>query len=251
MRRTRYPQVSLPRTRTVSGGGVLASVMIHLAVILAVLWEPAPESNLSPQFGGPGLRGGGGGGGTERIDFIVMPAYQSTSQEVALPTPEPVPPQTLVRPEIVPITRRDVRQQAVPRRRLVAALVRGVGIGTGSGAGAGTGVGAGVGSGEGTGAGSGIGPGTGGGGGNIYPPTPRQTFIPPTDRPDDVKGRSFEVHFWVDEGGQVTNVSVEPTMGDRQYREKFIALMYDYVFTPALAADGAAVAGEIIITFTL
>ncbi len=102
-----------------------------------------------------------------------------------------------------------------------------------------------------TGRGAAEGPGTGEGGGDAFPPKLIEMLVPPTDRPDAVKGRSFELRFWVDENGRVTHVSVEPAIGDAQYHERFIRTMYDFFFEPATDAEGMPIPGETVITITL
>ncbi|MGH7751216.1 MAG: hypothetical protein ACREN5_00230, partial [Gemmatimonadales bacterium] len=120
-----------------------------------------------------------------------------------------------------------------------------------SGAGSGAGSGTGTGSGQGSGVGAGVGPGTGGTGGDVFPPQARYSILPPLPKPAAVRGKSFQVHFWVSAAGRVTKVRVSPEIPDGAYRKKFLTLMHEYTFAPARTLDGTAVAGETTITVTL
>ncbi len=229
------------------------SAVLHLLILLLIIWRPGFDSNVERAAGGFGLPGGGGGGGAPRINLILLPSYQSSTRQVAVSATEPVVPVEAFQPEIVPISRPLVLAQVTPRRELVAVLVRGVGDGVRRAVGSGTGAGGGVGSGRGTGRGADEGPGTGGrgGGGDAFPPKLIEMLVPPTDRPDAVKGRSFELRFRVDVNGRVTHVSVEPAIGDAQYHERFIRTMYDFFFEPATDDEGIPIPGEAVITITL
>lgn len=229
------------------------SAVLHLLILLLIVWRPGSDANADRAAGGFGLPGGGGGRGAPRINLILLPSYQSSTREVAVSATEPVAPVEAFHPEIVPISRPLAQIQLTPRRELAAVLVRGVGDGVRRAVGLGTGAGGGVGSGRGTGRGAAEGPGTGegGGGGDAFPPKLIEMLVPPTDRPDAVKGRSFELRFWVDENGRVTHVSVEPAIGDAQYHERFIRTMYDFFFEPATDAEGMPIPGETVITITL
>lgn len=221
------------------------SAVLHLLIFLLIILRPGSDSNADRAAGGFGLLGGGGGRGAPRINLILLPSYQSSTREVAVSVTEPVAPVEAFHPEIVPISRPIAQAQVTPRRELAAVLVRGVGDGVGRAVGSGTGAGGGAGSGRGTGSGAGE------GGGDAFPPKLIAMLVPPTDRPNAVKGRSFELRFLVDENGRVTHVSVEPAIGDAQYRERFIRTMYDFLFEPATDAEGIPIPGETVITITL
>ncbi len=90
-----------------------------------------------------------------------------------------------------------------------------------------------------------------GGGSELLAPRPRYTVLPPLDRPASVRGKSFKVRFWVNQFGNVTRVEVSPEIPDAEYREKFLALMYQYSFEPARRPDGTPVAGQAVLTVTL
>lgn len=99
--------------------------------------------------------------------------------------------------------------------------------------------------------GSGGGTGVSGEGAELLAPRPRYTVLPPLDRPASVRGKSFQVRFWVDPLGKVTRVEVSPEIPDAEYRKKFLALMYEYTFEPARRPDGTPVAGTAVLTITL
>jgi hypothetical protein len=46
-------------------------------------------------------------------------------------------------------------------------------------------------------------------------------------------------------------VDVSPPIPDADYRKRFVQLMYEYTFAPAMRPDGVPVAGEMVITITL
>jgi len=228
------------------------SVMLHAVIIFALVWDwSSPEpmlATLTP--GGPGPAGGGGGGGGPRITYVLIPAYQP---------PVKAPPQPEVRPEDIVIPKPAVQlveiQQPVfeiPKSAMAAgAPVIGQGPGTGGGPGAGTGTGGGIGSGRGTGTGSGVGPGTGGQGGDIFPPAPRYTILPPAPVPPSVKGKVILARFTVGVDGRVLSVEIQPQIRDVEYRQRFMAQLYQWTFAPAVTRDGVLVRGEIVVTLTL
>jgi protein TonB len=116
-----------------------------------------------------------------------------------------------------------------------------------TGGGAGT-IGGGAGAGPGTGT-TGAGPGAGGG--SVFPPQAQYSILPPLPKPASVRGKSFRVHFWVSSSGRVTRVDVNPQIPDEEYRKRFVELMRQYTFTPAMRPDGTPTAGEMVITITL
>jgi protein TonB len=228
------------------------SVLLHALVIFALVWDwsgpPTMVATLTP--GGPGPAGGGGGGGGPRIAYVLIPAYQPPSK-----TPE----HPQVKPEEIVIPKPQVQEVQleqpvfeIPKSAQEAgAPVIGQGPGTGGGPGAGTGTGGGVGSGRGTGMGSGVGPGTGGQGGDVFPPAPRYTILPPAPVPQSVKGKVILARFTVGIDGRVINVEIQPQIRDVDYRQRFIAQLYQWTFAPAVTRDGVLVRGEIVVTLTL
>jgi protein TonB len=233
---------------------VVLSALLHGSLIAALILGAAATTNeVLRTIGGPGPRGGGGGGGAGTVRYIELPPLASAGMRLVPQADEPRRP----RPEVV-LPRPTVAQadlQPVPQDLSAladaSAPVDGAGLGSGSGPGAGTGTGGGVGSGTGSGIGSGEGPGTGGGeGGAVLPPEPKFIIVP-ADRPGSVRGRQYDVHFWVDRTGKVTKVEVDPDIPDAAYRRKFLEQMYKFQFTPARTLDGTPVDGHLIIPITL
>lgn len=237
MTRPTPPSLRLPRTDPPFLRSIAGSAVLHLVVIAALVWAMGRADLMPPSLPGePGPMGGGGGGGGEHritlFTFSPPPAAHATVQPVTLPGIREIP---VDPPRVEPIEERLLTDVLIPAG------------GVSGGAGAGTGTGGGVGPGT----GAGIGPGAGGTGGDVFPPQARYSILPPLPKPAAVRGKSFEVQFWVDAQGSVTKVQVSPEIPDGAYRKKFIALMYQYTFAPARKRDGTAVAGETIITITL
>jgi protein TonB len=230
------PALRVPRTDRSFVRSIAGSAALHLGVIAALVWGVGRGDLTPPSVpGGPGPLGGGGG--SQRITFLTFsppPAARPSVQAVSLPVVREIP-MELPRPE------------PVSERVLTDVLLPPSGVRGGAGTGTGTGTGAGVGPGM----GSGIGPGTGGTGGDVFPPQARYSILPPLPKPAAVRGKSFQVRFWVDASGGVTKVQVSPEIPDGAYRKKFLSLMYEYTFAPARKLDGTPVAGQTILTITL
>jgi protein TonB len=229
------------------------SVALHALIIFALVFDWSSRSHvmqtaLTP--GGPGPVGGGGGGGGQRITYVLIPPYQE-------------PPKTAEKPEVQlqdivipapPVQQVEIQQPVfeIPKAAQDAgAPVIGQGPGTGGGPGAGSGSGGGIGSGQGTGVGSATGPGTGGQGGDIFPPAPRYTILPPAPVPQSVKGKVISARFTVDTDGRVIKVEIDPQIRDAEYRQRFMAQLYQWTFAPAVTREGVSVRGEIVVTLTL
>ncbi len=251
-RRRRIPQARFPEPPGISFRYFVISVIIHAAVLAALLWVQVSEVERPPASGFPGLAGGGGGGGGPVITYVAL-APPPAAPRAALEIPVPPRELRLPVPEVKEITRHvpRVTQDLLKNiRPIQLARTVGAGAGIGGGRGAGTGSGGGIGSGEGTGIGSGVGPGSGGEG-VVFPPTVRYTFLPPLPRPSSVQGQTFLVHFAVDPQGRVTDVEVEPRIADGGYRKKFVNTMLRFRFKPAHLRDGTNVAGATVLSFTL
>ncbi|KPK05868.1 MAG: hypothetical protein AMS20_05605 [Gemmatimonas sp. SG8_28] len=250
--RPTVPHFRTPRPTERFGRGVVVSALLHGAAIGAFIGGVAANTVVLRNIGGPGPRGGGGGGGGSEVRYVEVPPIASASAPATARTEERAQPPieiTLPRPSVARMSETTASLPSLSR--VVPATVVGQGPGTGGGVGAGSGTGGGVGSGQGAGIGSGVGPGSGGGeGGSVLPPEPKFIIVP-ADRPGSVRGREFEVHFWVDRQGKVTKVEVEPDIGDATYRRKFLEQMYQFQFTPARTLDGRPVDGHIVIPITL
>ncbi|MBI2537802.1 MAG: hypothetical protein HYW06_12745 [Gemmatimonadetes bacterium] len=213
---------------------VAVSAAVHLAVILWRVWETGRPPATVPSAP-PGPAGGGG----RRVEYLSLPPYRAPAPPDQT-RPQPLPSRPIMRAEVQDITPTTSVADVVPATPLPGALQ--------GGAGAGTGV-AGIGTPRGTGAGSGAGP--AGGSGEAFPPQARYSILPPLPKPASVRGKSFRVRFWVSPTGRVTRVDVSPPIPDPEYRKRFIELMYQYTFTPAMRPDGTPVAGQAILTITL
>ncbi len=252
-RRPRIPRARFPEPPRWSGRSFVLSLIFHIAVIGALLWQQSADPDHGTGVGAGGLAGGGGGGGGPRITFVALappPAAATAVPREPLPVQRAWP---LPVPQVRQITRNLPQVTAdLPKniRPIQFARTIGAGAGIGGGRGAGTGSGGGIGSGQGTGVGSGTGPGTGGDGA-VFPPTVRYTFLPPLPRPSSVQGQTFVVRFAVDPQGRVSDVEVEPRIQDGGYRKKFIETMFRFRFKPAHLRDGTSVAGATILSFTL
>ena len=113
------------------------------------------------------------------------------------------------------------------------------------------GAGRGRGGGTGSGRGPGMGPDSGGAGGSLYPPTPRQVIMPPSDRPASVRGKMFTILFEISERGDVMRVSINPMPSDHGFARDFLERLRRYRFTPARTLDGRPIAALYPLTITL
>lgn len=234
--------------------GFVLSALIHLALFL-ILFLPAlvAQQMLAPETQGAGGAGpaGGGGGGTggtggaavkpERLQYIqVAPAPPPVA---STPVPNPVvPPKQIVPPPVEQKPAPPV--QTPPTAPVTGPAVAAPGTGGGSGndgsGGNGPGSGGGVGSGVGTGRGSGTGPGTGGGPGTVYPPTVTNLAILPIPVPGKVRPYKLIAYFDVDERGNATLISFNPSK-DSNYNKKIREMLAEVRFRPAVRWDGTAV----------
>jgi len=237
MRLPAPPTLRLPRTGRSFHRPVAVSAAVHLAVLLLLLWEAGRPAESFPS-GPPGPSGREGGGGGWRVEYLALPPYRAPAP------PDQTRPQ---RPQPPPIIQAEVRDVA-PTTSLAAVVSLAAPPGA-VGAGAGAGSGGGVGVGRGPGTGSGVG--RGGGAGEVFPPQALHTILPPLPKPASMRGKSFRVHFWVSPTGRVTRVDVSPPIPDGDYRKRFVQLMYEYTFTPAMRPDGTPVAGETVLVITL
>jgi periplasmic protein TonB len=245
-RRRLRPPAGLPfHSRRKGWQGTVASVAVH-ALLVALLLSPAVHSGFSgtPAVGGggPGDPGGGGGGGGARAQRSAGDRLQFVTIR---PAPAPPPEAVAAVPDASQVRPPEPQSPAAPALPTVPvgtaiATGEGEGSGGGTGAGAGPGTGGGVGSGIGTGRGSGVGPGTGGGPGEIYPPTPTQFFLPPLPAPERIKPYHLIAWFDVDERGNATLLSFNPSR-DAGYNRRLRDVLLTLRFRPAVRADGTPV----------
>jgi TonB family protein len=249
-RRLQVPTARLPRDDKRFTSGVAVSAMVHGGALLVFVIVAASTAEVFTALAGPGPAGGGGGGGNAIVRYMELPAWASSEPAAEVPETEPVE-LALPQPNLTTIPEQiQTWQPPALRRPTLQAVQLGRGPGAGGGPGAGTGTGGGAGSGQGTGVGSGVGPGSGTGDGTAFPPEPRFIIVP-ADRPSSVRGREFQVRFWVNATGRVTRVEVEPSIEDSEYRRKFLDQMYQFQFTPARTMDGTPVDGVVVIPITL
>lgn len=277
------PPVGIPRREQTRWQGWLISLLAHLLLLLFII-IPAIDSDIDlghrQGAGGAGPAGGGGGGSSggagdngPRLRFVqVAPAASAPAKISTVPpvAPPVVPPPPAVKPPLPKPLPRAVIPAAVPPQPVQATQppqppqptqpiqpsptsgtsAAGTGSGTGksSGAGAGPGTGGGVGSGEGTGRGSATGPGTGGGTAHIYPPTPRQFFLPPLPPPSRVKGFRLTAWFDVDSTGKATLLRFTPTP-DGDYNKRLREILVAVRFRPAVRPDGVPVRDTVDVQF--
>ena len=218
-------------------------MLLH-ALVLALILSPTVHSGFSgdPAVGGGGAGpagGGGGGGGAprstgDRIRFVtVRPAPPPAPAVVVADASKVTPP--VPAPPVVP----SAPLATPPASGAAGASASGEGAG-GAGPGAGPGTGGGVGSGIGTGRGTGVGPGTGGGPGENYPPTPTQFFLPPLPAPDRIKPYHLIAWFDVDERGNATLLSFNPSR-DGGYNRRLREVLLTLRFRPAVRPDGTTI----------
>ena len=229
---------------------MILSAVVHAALIFAALYGGSRLMVADRMPGAGRGRGGGGGGGASRALLLYSPPAAAPAGPT-LPLPPP-----LVVPKVPPVPLPEVKPPDVTppppqlsTAQLLAALGRAAGPGQGSGAGPGAGSGSGGGNGSGRGAGTG--PDSGGAGGRLYPPTPRQIILPPSDRPASVRGTTITVRFEISERGDVMRVSMSPTPRDHTFASQFAERLKQYTFTPATTLDGRPVAAIYEIRITL
>ena len=227
---------------------MILSAVVHVALVFAVIYSGSRLMVADRMPGaGRGRGGGGGGGGARALLLYTPPAPPAAGPALPLPPqlqmPKAVP---IPLPELKPP---DIAPPTLSTAQLLAAL--GPGEGPGKGTGAGPGAGAGTGGGTGSGRGTGMGPDSGGGGGNLYPPSPRQIILPPSDRPASVRGTTITVRFEISPRGEVMRVSLSPTPRDRSFADQFAERLRRYAFNPATTLDGRPVAAIYEIRITL
>lgn len=258
-RRRHLPALGLPPSRERRKGWAVASLLLHLLLIVALIGQvrlhtgdvkeiPTGAGGPGPAGGGGGGHGGSGGAPVEHLQFVQV-APQLAAQALVQPAPTPppvvVPPKPAVPPPQdakTPPTSKVEPPVAAAKIPAVASVVPGVGGGAGHDGtnGAGPGSGGGVGSGVGTGRGSGIGPGTGGGTQVNYDPSPIELFIPPMPVPKRVQGFHLVAQFDVDATGKVLDFKFTPTP-DGGYNKRLDEVFRNYKFRPGTRPDGTPI----------
>jgi len=256
VRRRSLPALGLPRGREDRRASALASLLVHVLIVMLLVTPFAVHHAIVEEprgAGGPGPAGGGGGGHagsggapmTERLQFMQVapqpaPAAPAPTPTVQVPPTTPVPPPEPVKvePQPTPPVASKVATVA-PATAPQVAPMPGVGGGTGHDGtnGSGPGTGGGVGTGVGTGRGSGMGPGTGGGNQENYPPSLQEMAIPPMPVPDKVRGAHVVAEFDVDSTGRVLGYDFSRTK-DGDYNKRLDEIFRRYRFKPGSTPDG-------------
>ena len=95
-----------------------------------------------------------------------------------------------------------------------------------------------------------MGPGTGGEGGAVFAPEPRAIIYPFEEPPASVRGRQFQIRFWVDLRGKVTKVEITPEIEDKRFRAALLERVSSWTFYPARTAEGRPVNGQFVTTYS-
>ena len=225
---------------------------MHALILFLILAPIVGSSDFThdPALGGGGAgpAGGGGGGangpalGAEHLEFVRVrsdPTVMPKPKPLTVPPVKPPEPKPQVESPVVPAP-----VQSTPP----TTTTNGEATGNAGTAGAGPGSGGGVGSGVGPGRGSSVGPGTGGGPGKDFPPTLRDLFIPPLPAPDRIKPYHLIAWFDVDEKGNATLISFNPSK-DGGYNRSLTEVLRSLRFRPGVHADGTPMRDTVDVHF--
>ena len=205
-------------------GGLLAAVLLHLAILFSVRSTPVPISPFAAAGPAQGdvSAAAGGGGGMEAIEFRVR---QPQAEPQPQPTPLPVPEPPIIEIEAEPEP--ELPPDADPE---ITLALPGVGTGTAAGA-----KGASMGPGTAEGRGEGGGGTEEEGGSGIVAPVPRGMILPPSDRPRGVRGTEITVWVFVTPQGRVVpdSTRIDPPTSDRKYNRRLKETAAEWVFDPA------------------
>lgn len=266
------PPIGVPARRDTKWAGAvsLALHLLLLALMIVPLLIVHDAEDATRGAGGAGPAGGGGGGSQggartpytkEDLRFVQVapppppPAPQPKPNALVPPVPTPIPPPkpVVVPPPVVPppsAAAPETKPDSTPTT-VASGNAPGAGNGAGitGGPGAGPGTGGGTGTGAGTGRGSGVGPGNGGGEGTIFPPTAELMLIPELPVPGGLRGKTFLVHFEIDETGRVARVDIDTGNSgyDRRLRDRFM----QFKWRPAHRANGTPVAAGVDVPLSL
>lgn len=221
--------------------GVIASILLHAALLLYFHREPVP---VSPFVAAGPDRGdveaaAGGSGGMEIIEFRIAAAQPEAPATEPVPVSEPETP-----PVEVPVERPPTPTPEPPRARPAesaggSAEGRSETPGTGGDRGEVEGPGTATGTGQGAGGSAESGDGDDA---RITPPSPRGLILPPSGAPASARGKEMKVWVFVAASGRVVadSTRLEPPTSDAGYNRKLKRSVADWRFTPARKA-GAAV----------
>jgi periplasmic protein TonB len=207
----------------------VASILCHILILLFfVSYRPIPPSPFSaagPRTGSDRAAAGGGGMQVVAIRTADV-AVESVETEVVEPVPEPEP-----TPDVV---ERDVPEPQSMTLAMSSAEAIGT-AGSSRGDRPGPGIEAGTGTGDGGTADEGL--------FRVVAPTPRGLILPPSDRPNRVRGREIGVWVFVTAQGRVVSDStrLEPGTGDSRFDSRLRDQAAQWRFEPA-RRGGQAVA---------
>ena len=112
-------------------GSFLLSVLLHMAFVVAIIWDQQSEIYDGPAAGFPGIPGGGGGGGGPAITYVALasPAAAPNPTAAKVPTLRMLLPV----PQVEQIARNEPRVIAdLPKNIRPIQLARTIGAGAGT-----------------------------------------------------------------------------------------------------------------------
>jgi outer membrane biosynthesis protein TonB len=203
--------------------GLGLSVLVHVLLFIIFSARPIPRSPFSAAGERAGDERAAAGGGMEAVEL------RTPTQDVpAPPEVEPVPTEEV---EEVEPPDPEVTLEEIPAIAMADAVMR-----TGT-----------EGPAEGPGRVEGTGRGDGGteaeGLFRVIPPRPRGLILPPSERPDRVRGKEVEVWVYVTAKGEVVpdSTRLNPSTGDRRFDRRLRDYAAGWAFEAA-RRDGRAVA---------
>lgn len=216
---TRRTEAQLGRWDRVFRWSLAMSLLLHILIVLLFRQQQlVPEI----EFAAAGERAGdpeaAAGGGMEVIAIQLQTA--PPTPEPVLPEPVPVPDQP--EPEVEP--------QDEPSREPSQPLGQQASAGEGRGTADGPGTETGTGRGDGGTSDEGL--------NRVTAPSPRGMILPPTDRPDRVKGMTVTVYVFVASTGAVVSDStrIAPSTGDSRFDRRLRDDAAQWKFRPGMRA---------------
>lgn len=198
--------------------GLFASVVAHVLILLLFnsrfAVPPSPFSAAGPRAGDARAAAGGG------AELLAFSVTLPTAEPEAIPRPPP-PLVPDVETEVQPVEEEQQISSTLPD------LVGGGVAGSGQGQKVGPGLADGTGRGDGGTTAEGL--------FRVIPPTPRGLILPPSDRPNKVRGKEVEVWVFVSNRGQVVSDSTRlfPSTGDRGFDNRLREQANEWLFEPA------------------
>jgi hypothetical protein len=200
------------RNRRVNSYALLASLLIHVLLFLIFRGDREPPSPFSAAGPREGDDRAAAGGGLQAINFFIPPE----PQEIVRP-PEPIPtPEAIV----------ELQRIETDPQPMTFAEFDGL-AGTQKGPEQGPGLESGDGRGDGGNAREGL--------FRVVPPSPRGLILPPSDRPNRIRGKEVTVYVFVTERGRVVpdSTRLRPPTGDNRFDDRLMRQAAEWVFEPA------------------